>query len=50
MNENVLQIGYIYPTYPRVSKIYSDKRFIDIDNGSMGRSHWCAFYVQNNKS
>ena len=36
MNETELQRVYNYPIYPRDSKIYSDKGFINIDNASMG--------------
>ena len=50
MNESQLQKIYNYPIYPRDSKIYSDKGFVNIDNGSMGGSHWCAFYIKDNKS
>ena len=50
MNESQLQRVYNYPIYPRDSKIYSDKGFINIDNGSRGGSHWTAFYIKNNKS
>ena len=37
-NELELQRVYKYPLYPRDSKIYSDKGFNIIDNGSMGGS------------
>ena len=50
MNESQLQRVYDYPIYPRDSKIYSDKRFVNIDNGSMGGSHWTCFIVKGNKS
>ena len=50
MNESQLQKFYNYPIYPRDSKKYSDKRFINIDNGSQGGTHWCAFYAKNSKS
>ena len=36
MNESQLQRVYKYPIYPRDSKIYSDKRFVNINNGSQG--------------
>ena len=45
MTESQLQIVYNYHIYPRDSKIFSDKGFVNIDNGSLGGSHWCAFYV-----
>ena len=50
MNESQLQKVYDYPIYPRDSKIYSDKGFVNIDNGSMGGSHWTCFIVKDNKS
>ena len=50
MNESQLQKIYNYPIYPRDSKIYSDKGFLNIDNGSMGASHWTYFIVKANKS
>ena len=45
-----IQRYYIYPVCPRDSKIDSDKDFNDIDNGSMGGSHWSCFYIKDNKS
>ena len=50
MKESELQRVYKYPIYPRDSKIYSDKGFINIDNGSMEGSHWTCFYIKDNKS
>ena len=50
MNESELQKNYKYPIYPRDSKIYSDKGFVNIDNGSLGGSHWTCFIVKDNKS
>ena len=50
MNEPELQRIYNYSIYPRDSKIYSDKRFVNIDDGSQGGSHWSCFYVKHNKS
>ena len=50
MNESQLQKIYNYPIYPRDSKKYSDKGFVNIDNGSMGGSHWTCFFVKDNKS
>ena len=50
MNEFQLQKVYNYPIYPRDIKLYSDKGFVNIDNGKMGGSHWTAFYIKNNKS
>ena len=50
MNESQLQKIYNYPMYPRDSKIYSDKGFVNIDNGSLGGTHWVAFIVKGKKS
>ena len=50
MNESQLQRVYNYPIYPRDSKIYSNKGFINIDNWSQGGTHWTAFIVKDNKS
>ena len=49
-NESELQKIYNYPIYPRDSKIYSDKGFVNIDNGSQGGTHWKCFIVKYNKS
>ena len=40
MNESRLQRVYDYSIYPRDSKIYSDKGFVNIDNGSQGGTNW----------
>ena len=50
MNESQLQKEYNYDIYPRDSKIHSDRGFVNIDNGSMGGSHWVCFIVKDNKS
>ena len=50
MNESELQRIYNYPIYPRDFKIYSDKGFLNIDNGSQGGTHWTCFLVKDNKS
>ena len=50
MNEIELQRVYNYNIYPRDSKIYSDKGFVIIDNGSQGGTHWTCFIVKDNKS
>ena len=39
MIESDLENVYIYPIYPRDSELYSDKRFVKIDDGSMGGTH-----------
>ena len=50
MNELQLQKIYNFPIYPNNSKIYSDKGFVNIDDGSQGGSHWICFIVRDNKS
>ena len=50
MNESQLQRVYNYPIYPRDSKIYSDRGFVNIDNGSQRGTHWTCFIVKDNKS
>ena len=50
MNESELQRVYIYPIYPRDSNTYSDKVFVNLDNGSQGGTHWSCFYIKDNKS
>ena len=39
MNESELQRVYNYEIYPRDSRLYSDKGFANIDNGSQGGTH-----------
>ena len=50
MNESELQRIYNYPIYPRDSKIYSYKGFVNIDDGSRFGTHWTCFMVKNDKS
>ena len=50
MNESQLEKVYNYPIYHRDSKIYSDKGFVNIDNGFRGGSFWTCFIVKDNKS
>ena len=50
INEFELQKFYNYPMYPRNSEIYSDKGFVNKDDGSQGGSHWTCFIVKDNKS
>ena len=49
-NESQLQRVYNYTIYPRDSKIYSDRGFVNIDDGFRGGSHWTCFLVKDNKS
>ena len=50
MNESELQKIYNYPIYTRDSKVYSDRGFVKIDNGSLEGTHWTCFIVKDNKS
>ena len=50
MSESELQRAYIYPKYPKNFKIYSDKAFVNVDNGPEGGTHWTCFIVTNNIS
>ena len=50
MNEGELRKTYNCPIYPRDSKLSSDKRFIKIDNGPQGGTHWTCFRVKDKKS
>ena len=50
MRESHLLKFYNYPKYPMDSKIYSDKGFVNIDNGSQGGTHWSCFIVKDIKS
>ena len=50
MNQSDLQRVYNYNIYPRDSKIYFDKGFVNIDNGSHGGTHWTCFIIKDNKS
>ena len=50
MNEGEIQRTYIYPIYLRESKIYSDKGYINIDNGSQGGTHWTCFIKKDRGS
>ena len=50
VNQNHIQRVYKHPIYPRDSKIYSDKGFTNIDDGSNGGTHWFCFFIKDNKS
>ena len=50
LNEFHLPEIYNYKIYPRDSKYCSDKVFVNIDNGSMGGTHWGCFIMKDNKS
>ena len=50
MSESDLHRVYTYPKNPRLSRIYSDKGFVEIDNGSQGGTHWACFVIKDSKS
>ena len=50
VDESQLQRVYNYPIYPRYSKIYSDRGFVNTDGGSQNGTHWTCFIVKDNKS
>ena len=50
VNESELQKVYIYHIYPRDSIITTKRGFVNIDDGSMGGTHWTCFYMTDNKS
>ena len=50
MNESEVKRNYIYPIYPRDSKIITDKGFINLDDGRMRATHWTCFTVKGTKS
>ena len=50
MNESQLQKIFSYPVYARYSQKFSDKGFVNIDNGSQGGTHWTCFYIKDSKS
>ena len=50
MNESELQRVYNYEKYSRDNKKYSDKGFVNSDDGRMGGSHWPCFIVKGNNS
>ena len=49
-NQFDLQRVYNYPINPRDSKKYSNKGFVNIDNGSQRGKHWTCFVMKGNKS
>ena len=50
MNDSELQRVYKYHIFPRDSRLYSDKVFVNIENGSQGGIHCTCFYIKDNKS
>ena len=49
-SESGVQRIYNYPIYPRDSKLYSNKGFVNKDIGSQGGTHWTFFTVRDKKS
>ena len=45
-----MQIFYVYPIDPIDSRVYSDRDFVNLDNGSQGGTHWTCFLVNDKKS
>ena len=50
MDESELRRDHKNPIYPGDSKLYSDKGFVIIHNGTQGGSHWTYFQIKDNKS
>ena len=50
MHESDLKRIYINPIYPRGSTIYSDKGFVNIEDGSLRGTHWVCFIAEDKKS
>ena len=49
MNLNYRKFVVILYT-PEIQKFFSDKGFVNTDNGSQGGTHWTCFIVEDNKS
>ena len=49
MNKSQMQKIYNLSMYPRDGKVYSDKGFVNIDNGSIGGAHWTCFCLKDKK-
>ena len=50
MNETELERVYKCLIQPRVSKVYSDRGLVNIDNGCQGGTHSVCFTIKDNKS
>ena len=50
MNESELQRVHNFSIYPRDSKIYSNRGFVNLDNGQMVGTHCVCFIIKDNKS
>ena len=44
MNESDFKRVCKYPIYPRDLKIFSNKGFVNIDNGIVEGNHWTCFF------
>ena len=49
MNLNYKEFINILYT-PEIQKFYSEKSFVNIDNGSQGGTHRSCFYIEDNNS
>ena len=49
MNESQLQKIYNYSVCPKNSIIYSDRAFVNIDDGRQGGTHWTCFIIKDDK-
>ena len=47
MNEIELQRIYNYSFYPKDSTNFSDKLFVNIDDGRMGGTQWTCFIIKD---
>ena len=51
MNQSYKEfLTILNPIYPRDSKNFSNKGFVNIDDGSMNGTHWTCVFVKDNKS
>ena len=49
MIENEMKRVHNNSIYPTDFEIKANKRFVKIDNGRMGGTHWTCFYIKDNK-
>ena len=47
LSHGEFQRVYYYPITPTVSKISSNRRFVNIDTGQVGGNHWTSFSLKN---
>ena len=50
LKESELQRVFNHPIKPRDTKIYSDRRFVNIDNELQAGTHWSCFYIKDNRT